>query len=120
MALHLAVLRPEVPGGARVGGGVGPVSGAEVNEGDGLPRAAGRGPSADEQSRGAHEPAAALRGEGALSLAQAEVGGALGRALLLDICWQQAASAAAADKGARQSGERLPPQSSATGKKKVA
>ena len=40
--------------------------------------------------------------------------------LLLDICWQQAASAAAADKGARQSGERLPPQSSATGKKKVA
>ncbi len=40
--------------------------------------------------------------------------------LLLDIGWQQAAEAAAADKTARQSGERSPPQLSARGKKKVA
>jgi hypothetical protein len=40
--------------------------------------------------------------------------------LLLDICWQQAASVATADKGAKPSGERSPPQSNATGKKKVA
>jgi Transposase len=39
--------------------------------------------------------------------------------LLLDIEWQQAA-AAAADKGAKQSGERAPPQPAARGKKKVA
>jgi hypothetical protein len=40
--------------------------------------------------------------------------------LLLDGCWQQAAAAAPTDKGAKQSGERSPPQSSTLGKKKVA
>jgi Transposase len=40
--------------------------------------------------------------------------------LLLDGCWQQAASADAADKGATQLGERSPPQSCTRGKKKVA
>jgi len=40
--------------------------------------------------------------------------------LLLDGCWQQAASAAAADKGAKQAGERSPPQSRTRGQKKVA
>jgi hypothetical protein len=40
--------------------------------------------------------------------------------LLLDGCWQQAAEAAAAAKGAKPSGERAPPQPSARGKKKVA
>jgi len=39
--------------------------------------------------------------------------------LLLDICWQQVASAAVADKEAMQSGERSLPQPSARGKKKV-
>jgi hypothetical protein len=40
--------------------------------------------------------------------------------LLLDVCWQQAAEAAAADQGAKQSGERSPPQPNTRGKKKVA
>ena len=40
--------------------------------------------------------------------------------LLLDVCWQQAAKAAAADKELRQSGESTPRQPSARGKKKVA
>jgi hypothetical protein len=40
--------------------------------------------------------------------------------LLLDGCWQQVASMAAADEGATQSGERSPPQSHTKGKKKVA
>jgi hypothetical protein len=40
--------------------------------------------------------------------------------LLLDVCWHQAAEAAAADKGAKQSGERPPPQPSTRDKKKVA
>jgi hypothetical protein len=40
--------------------------------------------------------------------------------LLLDICWRQAAEAAAADKGAKQSGERSPPQARVRGKKKAA
>jgi hypothetical protein len=40
--------------------------------------------------------------------------------LLLDVCWQQVASAAAADKEGTQSGERSPPQPSARGKKMVA
>jgi Transposase len=40
--------------------------------------------------------------------------------LLLDGCWQQAAVAAAAAKGAKQSVERAPPRSSARGKKMVA
>ena len=40
--------------------------------------------------------------------------------LLLDICWQQAAEAAAADKGAKPAGQRSPPQPSARAKKKVA
>jgi Transposase len=39
--------------------------------------------------------------------------------LLLDGCWQQATEAAA-DKGAEQSGERSPPQSSTRGRKKAA
>src|SRR5205085_3019778 len=65
-------------GGARAGGGVGGVGRAEAEQGDGLPGAAPREPGADEQSRRAAEPAAAVRGEGALPLAQAEVGGALG------------------------------------------
>jgi hypothetical protein len=40
--------------------------------------------------------------------------------LLLDVYWQQAAEAAAADKELRQSGEGTLPQPSARGKKKVA
>jgi hypothetical protein len=40
--------------------------------------------------------------------------------LLLDLCWQQAAKAAAADKGAKPSRERPPPQPIATGAKRVA
>jgi hypothetical protein len=40
--------------------------------------------------------------------------------LLLDIGWQQAAEATAADKGAKQPGERSPPQPGARGKKKAA
>jgi hypothetical protein len=40
--------------------------------------------------------------------------------LLLDGYWRQAAAAAAADEGAKPSAERSPPQSGATGKKKVA
>src|SRR5262245_33094699 len=40
--------------------------------------------------------------------------------LLLDIYWQQAAKAVAADKKRSESGERSPPQPSARGKKKVA
>ena len=39
--------------------------------------------------------------------------------LLLDIWWQQAAKATPADKGAKPSGERSPPQPSARGKKSV-
>jgi len=40
--------------------------------------------------------------------------------LLLDVCWQQAAVTAAADKGAKPSRKRSPPQLNARGKKKVA
>jgi len=40
--------------------------------------------------------------------------------LLLDVCWQQAASAAAADKEAKSAGLRAPPQPGARGKKKAA
>jgi hypothetical protein len=40
--------------------------------------------------------------------------------LLLDVCWQEAAAAAAAGPGAKQSGERSPPQLRAGGKRKVA
>ena len=40
--------------------------------------------------------------------------------LLLDVYWQQAAKADAADKKWSESGERSPPQPSARGKKKVA
>jgi hypothetical protein len=40
--------------------------------------------------------------------------------LLLDGCRQQAASAAAADKGAKQAGERSPPQSRTGGQQRVA
>lgn len=40
--------------------------------------------------------------------------------LLLDGCWQQAAQAAAAAKGAKQAGQRWPPKSSAKGKKRAA
>ena len=40
--------------------------------------------------------------------------------LLLDIWWQQAAEAAAADKGAKQPGERSPPQAGARRKKRAA
>ena len=40
--------------------------------------------------------------------------------LLLDLCWKQSAEAAVADKGAKPSGERSPPQRRARGKKKVA
>jgi Transposase len=40
--------------------------------------------------------------------------------LLLDVCWQQAAVAAAAGTGAKGPGERSPPQPSAGGRKKVA
>jgi len=40
--------------------------------------------------------------------------------LLLDLCWRQAAGAAAAGKGAKQSGECSPRQAGAKGKKKVA
>src|SRR4029079_4889681 len=64
----------------RVDAGVGPVGRAEVDEGDGVPRTTRREPSAHEQSCGAVKPAAALCREGALSLAQAEVGGTLGSA----------------------------------------
>jgi hypothetical protein len=40
--------------------------------------------------------------------------------LLLDVCWQQATEAAAADKGAKQSGERSPHPTGCQGKRKVA
>ena len=40
--------------------------------------------------------------------------------VLLDICWQQAATAAAAEKAAKASGKRAPPQPSARGKKRAA
>jgi hypothetical protein len=40
--------------------------------------------------------------------------------LLLDVCWQQAAKAATADKGAKQSGERSPHSTGCQGKRKVA
>ena len=40
--------------------------------------------------------------------------------LLLDVCWQHAAEAAAADKGAQPSGPRSPPQPGARGKKRAA
>src|SRR5262249_1692121 len=78
VAVRLAALRPALSGGAGVGGGAGAIGGAEADEGDGLRAAAGGEPSADEQSRRAAEPTAPLRGEGAVSLAEAEVGGALG------------------------------------------
>jgi hypothetical protein len=38
--------------------------------------------------------------------------------LLLDVCWQQAAEAAAADKGAKLSGERSPPSAGGPGHEK--
>jgi transposase-like protein len=40
--------------------------------------------------------------------------------LLLDVCWQQSAEAAAANTAAKQSGERSPPQPDARGMKRVA
>jgi len=40
--------------------------------------------------------------------------------LLLDVAWQQAAATTGAGKGAKQLGERSPPQANARGKKKVA
>ncbi|HYT87502.1 MAG TPA: hypothetical protein VEL76_02180 [Gemmataceae bacterium] len=40
--------------------------------------------------------------------------------LLLDVCWRQAAEVAAANREAKQSGERSPPQPAAGRKKKVA
>ncbi len=40
--------------------------------------------------------------------------------LLLDLCWQQAAKATAADKRAKDTRKRSPPQQRASGKKKVA
>ena len=40
--------------------------------------------------------------------------------LLLDVCWRQAAEAAAADEGTNQSGQRVPPQPSAREKNKAA
>ena len=40
--------------------------------------------------------------------------------LLLDVCWQQAAQVAAANKGATKSGKRAPPQTASEGRKRVA
>jgi hypothetical protein len=40
--------------------------------------------------------------------------------LLLDVCWQQAATAATAGTGAKRPGQRSPPQPSAGGRKEVA
>ena len=48
VAAHLAALRPTLPGGGRAGGGVGGAGGAEADQGDGLPRAAGGAAGADE------------------------------------------------------------------------
>jgi hypothetical protein len=40
--------------------------------------------------------------------------------LLLDVCWQEAAAAAAVSSGTKQPGERLPPQRRARGRKRAA
>ena len=62
--------------------------------------------AADEQSRGANEPAAAVRGEGALSLAEAKwvVRWVV---LLLDVCWQEAAEPKATRATATATGAPL-------------
>src|SRR5262249_46649166 len=68
--------REGLPGRRRPGAGVGDAECGEVREDDCLPAQPAGAAAADEQPRGADQPAAALLREGALQVAAAADGGA--------------------------------------------